>query len=419
MRNILKKNDNAFELITVACIAVLYVLLALTVNKSITVPTDFAYYNNLIDAFIHGRLNLLTSNTFDLSLYRGKWYAYWGPAGAVFVLPFYLVSGIRAPDILYTLVAALANLVLFSFVLREFIRYFGIRLVPRMRAVLIAAFGIMSPNFYMGLKGGIWQTNQIVAVFFLLWFLLFFFKFLQNQEKNIYLLASVIYFNLAWFTRYTMIFYGLLFIYALPLRYAKNRKIITYLITVIGIGFVFLGAFFFYNRARFGSPFETGMVYQKGVWRYDGYFQAKKIFSKTFIPHNTYYYFLNPIKAEAKFPFLKFDPEGNGMFFMYPFLLFLPFAFSEKMRRKHTRAVWFAVFALFIALLNLSVLLVNVGTGWVQLGTRYFFDSIPLLYLVAGFALSSIPELAVRLFFVYGLAINIWGTLLFHSVFKW
>ncbi|PJA90773.1 MAG: hypothetical protein CO136_00705, partial [Candidatus Levybacteria bacterium CG_4_9_14_3_um_filter_36_7] len=61
---------------------------------------------------MHGRVNVTPPATYDLSLFQGKWYLYWGPAPLLFIWPFYLIWGLKASDVLFTMLGGFTNVIL-------------------------------------------------------------------------------------------------------------------------------------------------------------------------------------------------------------------------------------------------------------------------------------------------------------------
>lgn len=420
--NIWKKNR--FTIIfALFFIFIIYTLFFLWSNKNIFIKTDFAYYNYLVDSFFHFRLNILPmKETLDLSKFKNQWYLYWGPAPILFILPFYFMNGINANDIIYTFVAGIINVYLFYLISKEFIKYFKLKIPIRNRLIILLSFAFISPNFYLSLKGAIWSTNQVISVLYLLLFYLFYFKYLNKINSKTsykYILLSAIFYNLTWLSRFTLIFNGLLFFIPFFLLFKRKKKALLkrFCLFCGGITLVFIAIFFIYNYARFNNFLETGMKYQKGVWRYDGYFQQGKIFSKTFIPHNFRYYFLNFLLPSLKKPYINSNPEGNSIFSVYPTLLFLIWLlkinFSENKKIKLLLLI-----SVIIITMNMGVLLVNVGTGWVQFGARYFFDMMPLLYLFLFFVINRIPLWLKTVILSYGAIVNLLGVLVFNGVIK-
>ena len=78
-------------------------------NKDIFATTTRNYYIYLLDAFFHGRVDVTPPATYDLSLFEGRWYLYWGPAPVLFVLPFYLLSHLQASDVVFTMMGGIIN----------------------------------------------------------------------------------------------------------------------------------------------------------------------------------------------------------------------------------------------------------------------------------------------------------------------
>ena len=56
---------------------------------------NFAYFNYLADAFLHGRLYLLRPpDTHDLTSYAGRWYVPFPPTPALMMLPWVALFGL-------------------------------------------------------------------------------------------------------------------------------------------------------------------------------------------------------------------------------------------------------------------------------------------------------------------------------------
>lgn len=392
-------------------IVAVYVIFLLQVHRTFE-ATDTAYYNYLISALRHGRTDLVVSNTYDLSSAHGQWYMYWGPAPILFILPFYVVSHLGASDVVYGFVAGLLNVVVFAGCTTELIRLFRLPVSRFSQVFVILNFALASPNFYSSLGGQIWYVNQVIAVLYLLVFLYFTLKFLQDQKLTHIALAAL-FFNLAWNSRLSLVFYGLLLVYVLAKLAMTNRRVllqaagVIVVVTLLG-----LGGFFAYNNARFSSPFEIGYRYQIPNPKYAADFAANRLFSLSHVPHNATYYFLNPVKLSFEPPYVQIDPEGNSIFSVYP-LVFFGYFFAT--RNTYTRANrWFFV-ALGAALtINFGVILLNLGTGWYQFGSRYFFDVVPGLFLLILFVVERVNQPLKALLLTYGAFVNLVGALLYY-----
>lgn len=397
-------------------IAIIYTYLVWTVNKTPLVPTPYAYFNYLVNAFLHGRVYITPSWTYDLSLFDNKWFLYWGPAPTLFVLPFYLFSRLQTSDIIYTLVAGILNCYLFYFVLKEVITYFKVKLSTLSFYTIFLSFAFASPNFYLAMNAKVWETDQVIATFYLLFFLFFLFRYLNHLKNTRLLVLSLIFFHLAWLSRYTLLFYGLLYMFPLYLFYtkkqtAKLKKILK--VTVVGV-LIGLGVFFAYNYARFGNIFETGIHYQTANQRFITDIKNGLIFSTKNLAHNFSFYFLNHMGVSFERPYVHIDIEGNSVFSVYPFLLFLFGLIGAKIYKDSRVKVMLMLFYA-VVFINLTLLMLTLGTGWIQFGNRYFLDVIPLLFLSGIFIVGSIPFGPKILVLCYGFVVNIVGILTFFN----
>jgi hypothetical protein len=398
-------NNKKIDWLILILLSGVYIFFAFFYNKNLFALSDLCYYNYLINAFLHQRLDLIIDFHHDLSLFNNKWYMYWGPAPIFYILPFYLFGRLNTSDVFYTLIAGIANIYLFYFVAKELILYFNLKIKPIAFWVIMIGFAFVSPNFYLSLTGAVWQTNQIVGLMYLLFFLLFYFKYL-NTNKKLYLFFSSVFFNLAWLSRYTLIFYGLLYLFLIKKKKFLISRIIIPLILALLI-------FFSYNYWRFNNIFETGFRYQQVALRYLYFFNTNQIFSLINLPYNFYYYFFHPIHLSFQPLRINFDPEGNSVFLMYPLLIFHFGWLIKKIKNKnitHFRNICFG-----IVVLILGVLLTNIGSGWRQFGIRYFLDVIVLLYLLLFFVIKNFSLWYQMIVLLLGSLLNIGGYFIFRQ----
>lgn len=410
---------SGLSLLFLSTIVSLYIFLALLINSDIVTPTPSAYYNNLIDSFFHFRLDLNSAEKNDLSLYGNHWYMYWGAGPIFFILPFFITLGPTVSDKIYTLIAGILNVIIFYFVIKEFIKYFNINISRQLVDFILLNFAFASPNLYLSLGGRIWHTYQVIAIFYLLLFFFFLLKYLNNQQKTLFLILSVIFVNLAWFSRITLIFNLLFLIYPLILD-IKNKRPLRKIFLIYALPiFIFVLLFFSYNFLRFANPLETGARYQIGNPRYITQIQKGELLSFSNFSHNLHHYFFNWIHFISWWPpTFNIDLEGNSVFSVYPLVFFILLYYLQIILREKqivdTRFKYFLGIATIILVLSLTFLLLYLGTGWTQFGSRYFFDLIPVLYLIALVAIRTNPlpiQLAVV---IYGIIINIIGTRLFY-----
>ena len=412
-----KINNRLLTFFVLFFISLIYILFALDISKKIFSNSSFPYYTYLITALSHGHLDVISPTTIDLSIFKDKLYLNWGPGPVLFILPFYLLSGGSAGDIFYTLFAGIGNIFLFYLIIDEFKSYFKLNFYKFAKFFIILTFAFCSPNFYLSLGGRIWATEQIISVFYILAFLLFYLKYLSSQLSRIrFLFISVLFFNLAWFSRATMVFYGLLFPYVISLLLKnQDKKLLKKAIFIIlSITVIFGSVFLTYNYLRFDNPLETGLTYHNGNPRYTQDLLEKKIFSFSYIPFNIEHYFLEPAFISFEKPYAIINLEGNSVFSVYPvFLLFL-FLFQKKyLQDKKIKK--FLYFSFSVIIMDITLLMMYFATGWTQVGSRYVFDIIPLVSLASLLIVKDFPKPLLLLLFLNAALINIFGAFIFYS----
>lgn len=392
-------------------IVIIYFNLAKLINKNGFGISSTAYYNNLLSSFFGKKLDISSTSEHDLSFFGAKKYLYWGPSPVLYILPFYLLSRGAPSDVLYTLISACLIVFIIFLAINEVDKYLKLSISLPLKYLVVLFFSFCSPNLYLSLGGRIWHSNQVISIFYLTLFYLLFFYFLNNP-KIIWLTISVIFLNLAVLARYTLIFNFLFFFYLFTKpRYLNIKKAIAPIFITVS----FFCCFFIYNYLRFGNIFETGYRYQNVVDRFKEPFQKNQIFSSSNIFKNIKYYFGNPPLFLKKSPYIKFDLEGNGIFFMYPFL---PTFLTVPFLRKHysNKSSMFISLSFLVISLNILILLLNLGTGWMQIGSRYFFDVIPLFTILLLFTIPYVPKIILILLLICGGVINILGALAFYGM---
>jgi hypothetical protein len=390
-------------------VGAIYFSCAERITKNVFAPTDSDYYTYLLDAFFHGRTDVPLAGRLDLSLFENKWYLYWGPAPVLLILPFYLLSHLQASDILYTAIGGTINVALFYGVIQAFKKCFRISLSLMAEALLVLSFGLASPNFFLSLVGGIWHTQQILATTYLLLFYLLYFRFLESK-KHWQLILSAVFFCLACLSRYTFVFHGILFVYVFVHGKKSGRaippKTILY-IALLMLAFVSLETF--YNFVRFHDALETGLRFQVAAPRFAAVTKSNEILSPRYVLYNVYYCFINSVRFSLNDGLLvRIDDEGNSILSVYPVLLLLPLLFYTRTYVDKKRLSFLLLAGIVIGL-NLLVLLFYFATGWKQFGYRYFFDVIPLLFLLLMFILPVVPMPIQIGLLAYGVFVNFYG----------
>lgn len=292
---------------------------------------------------------------FDGSLYNGKFYLYWGPAPAVFLaaIKFLIPSEIGDQYIVFASVLGLF-IIQSIFALKLWGRFFPD--LPAWTALLgIFLCGLISPMTWMLNQPEIYEASIASGQFFLIGGLFFAFIALDNKPlPSLWQLSLAgILLSLAIASRLTLLlpvlFIAAMIILWIAQDYFRTRNLantwkplVALAIPLIG-GAILLG---WYNWARFGSVFESGLRYQLSGIDYRNHF--KDIFSLSYIPANLYNYLLTPFKYIRTFPFLK--PYSGDQ----SFALFHRVPGFYYSREKITGLLYTAPFLLF-ALISVSV----------------------------------------------------------------
>jgi hypothetical protein len=356
----------------------------------ILVSSSHAYFNYLADAFLHHQLylRLLPTDVHDLVLYQNRYFLYWPPFPAVFLMPFVALFGIGFSDITFTFILGAINMALLAVLLQQISRRGLIFLTPAQRVLLLIFFAFGTVYFPVVLRGRVWFTAQIIGIFFVV---LTYLAAVGLSEKRAFFWTGMA-LACAFLTRNNLLFVGIWpACYLLKENYPRGwRKLIGYSIiglaplVVAGLGFML------YNWVRFGSPLNVGLAYHLMDPFFRADFNKYGAFNIHYIPINLYYQYLAyplPIRPETW--------QGGSLFLLSPLFLAAFWAF----RAGEARWSLWALLA-SILLTNIPILLL-MGTGWVQYGPRYTLDfSIPLLFLTAmGIQKWPLSRVAILVFF--------------------
>ncbi|MBP6177084.1 MAG: hypothetical protein KA473_16155 [Anaerolineales bacterium] len=341
---------------------------------------DTAYFNYLADAFLHGQLHLrlLPASLHDLSFFGGKYYLYWPPMPAIFLMPLVAVFGVGVSDVFFNVVIAAANVAIFAALLRAVDRKGLIQLDAGFRALLSLFFAFGTVHLILALFGKLWFTAQLVGFFLVA---LAYLCAIELKDGKAFFIVGVLIAS-AMMTRNHLLFTGIWPAFHLISRYWRDRPkiygyILLMLLPLITAGLLFLA----YNFARFGSPIELGITYHKMDSFFVEDYKKYGAFNLYYVPINFYYeYIYYPIPA-----FFRFVQQqdlsvlmGGSLFLLSPvFFGALVGAYIERASLK----IWVLVTSIIFT--NIPVLLV-MGTGWMQYGPRYTLDfTVPLLLLTA------------------------------------
>jgi len=283
----------------------------------------------------------------DLSLYKGKFYLYWGPTPALLVA---LVKPVFPGQIsdAYLLFLFVCGIFLSQFML---IMYIQERLFPEIPGwmVILSIFivGLTSPTLWLLSQPKIYETAIAGGQFFFITGLLFVFTALDRPIPSRWRLALAgILWALAVGTRSVLVFpiafMMLMVIYWFYRIY--QRAWLKLIIGLLPLGVpLSLGAvaFGWYNWARFGSISETGFTYALAGPYLQGH--LSELFAPAYIFQNLYNYLLNPLRLKQSFPF--FYPVRGVIEAILPWQV-LPKIYSAQALTGLLYAVPFTLFAI-------------------------------------------------------------------------
>lgn len=312
----------------------------------------------------------------DWTIRDGRYYGYWGPMTSGVMIPFAAVAGLRASDRLANALFGAVNVALFYVWLRRFERIGGLAMSEGCRAALTLLFGFGTVHFYIACSGRVWFTSQLVTLTFVLLACIA----VSGRRLNAASAASAgVCVALAALTRSVAGVLGLFVGCMIVIRTAESeagraRSIVTRLIAFAIPCVIGAAVQLAYNHARFEDIREDGLAAQIRTTadpKFRDDFERYGLFSPTYLRRNVSSYFFAwqfPNDAGGR---TTFDPDGNSMFIVTPAFLFLLVAW--RTRSRYTLAVALGAAPLFI------LLLLFLGTGYVQFGNRYLLDELPLL----------------------------------------
>ncbi len=239
------------------------------------------------------------------------------------------------------------------------------------RARLVILLGFSTQIWWVTTRGGVWHTGHLIATILTLLCLIELFG--RRRAVLIGLMAGA-----AFLTRapvaFALPFYALLLAddWVWEPRQWPWRS-------WVGLAAGFAPAivfFFWYNDARFGTPFESGYA----LATLPPWLEAQRqlgLFSIAHVPMNLDYLLRHPLFPIPEFPFLRPDGLGMSIFITSPGLLY-----AIKAPWREPRTWWLAGAALLV----LIPTLLYYGGGWLQYGYRYALDSIPFIWTLCGLA---------------------------------
>lgn len=250
----------------------------------------------------------------DLSLYKGKLYAYFGPTPAILLyIPFRILRvGDLSPTIATLVFAALGFL--FSLGLfRRIVRWWGVDLPPWMHCVAVFTLGLGVPVAWLVYIGRDYESTIVCGYMLLFAGLYFLARGVLGEPHPAFLALGSFALGLAVAARPTMIvgalFVAIALVAVLRVRDGPRRRRAGLVVALIA-PYVVMGVLVaLFNYARFGSVTEFGQSYQLTLLNVRTYPYG----SWSYVPRGFFYYLFSPGRWLSHFPYLflranAFDP---------------------------------------------------------------------------------------------------------------
>jgi hypothetical protein len=323
----LSQNRSNIWLILLGCCLIWMYVWIITIGRIDTWPSGRNYYWLLTQAFQHGQTYLMVEPNpellklenpydyrqrrgleylWDTTLYKGKYYLYWGPVPAVLGM---IVSSITSKPVTDTglVFFFVIGIALFSvLLLRDIYKQYQLPAWVFWGGVFAAAVNI--PLIWMLTRPKFYEVSISGGQFFMMaGFFAMFRAFRSSVPHKGYIACSAIAFGLAGASRINLlpsvVFLAIVMFWRI---YAVNRKKLNKSIPAIAAAFLPLAliacSLFWYNYDRFGSIFEFGHRYQlTGPSLTADY---KDISSVKYIVPNLYTYVFRLPALNRNFPFI-------------------------------------------------------------------------------------------------------------------
>jgi hypothetical protein len=292
------------------------------------------YYTQLADAFSKGNLYIdLQSGTspfeavdlndpntrpafddeiWDMSLYDGKLYLYWGPVPALLIAPVQSLTEKKITDN-YLVFFFTAGLLIFnSLIIIKLWKKFSPEMPAKYVFICIPLIGLILPILWSTSIPNVYEAAIGAGQFFLMGGIYFCLSIFEPhspiQRRNLFLAG------LFWacsvgsraILALSVIFLVLMVVYWIikkprkPTNWMRFLRFVIPLFIPLVVGAIIIG---WYNWARFDSPLEFGLRYQITIYNLKE--QSNLIFRPEYFIPNMYAYIFHPFEIISRFPFIQ------------------------------------------------------------------------------------------------------------------
>lgn len=238
----------------------------------------------------------------DLSLYKGKYYAYWGPIPALLNSAIQLVSGTPPPGAVAPVIFFICIGPVLLYILFE-LRAWSFPRAPGISVAFFLLSGLLSmPFVFMFNRNDVYETAILGGQLFLLIGIAGWLAYIRNRRSKWLLLAGAG-FAAAIGSRYNLVLAVLICVlFSLGTLWQEQRPVRAFLrraVLLLAPLVLMAAGLAFYNHIRFQNPLETGLKYQLTDPRLQD-----QIYSLQYLKSNLYAYLLTPPTVRTTFPFI-------------------------------------------------------------------------------------------------------------------
>ncbi len=315
------------------------------------IKDPYNYQQNHLIKFSDGQL--LHDKLHDVSLYKGKFYIYFGPLPVMMIyIPCKLLTGYYPSDCFVVfLFLSLGFFICYSLMIKIKNDHFPLVSESQMvLAGLLLGFANNAP--FLLIRPMVYEVAIASGFFILSLAIIFLYQIFHENfsTKNVFFFSFFLVLSIAARPNFALLYIliiPLLFIYL----YHKSKKFLKNAFALIIPGLILGPLLLYYNYSRFDSIFEFGLHYQLAHVLSNPVLMTYHMREIAFnILYNFYNYFLSPIDFKHSIPYVSFphlferkvafgnDYEGTiGILNTAPFLIFLVFlpgilCFSSKLK---------------------------------------------------------------------------------------
>lgn len=380
-----------------------------TISAELIQHTDtprVAYFDELADSFLHGRVCLQEPrSTHDLTYFDGKWYMPFLPLPAFLLLPWVAIAGVENTNtVAFGVMMGAANAALVFLLLQSLAKRGWTKLSLNSNLGLVVLFALGSVHWTMVVQGSVWFLSQICTVTFLLLAL-----WLAVETGSPLLSGAAL--GLALFGRpHVALVYPLLLaigIEHLRARGEHSLRPVARWVVLSGIPIaVSVALILGYNALRFDNPLDFGYSKENVNPQLADDLHTYGQFNLRYVPRNFRVMALAMPVWDAKNHLILPDPKGMSLLLTTPALVYL---LRARKRSWLVAGAWLALALLLVPLLT------YYNTGWRQFGYRFSLDFMPVVMVLLATGAGERVDRKFWALILLGVLVNAWGVWWFQN----